>query len=188
MQEEELQMHLDEAKEGMEKAVDHLQKELAKISTGKASPRSLEGILVDYYGSPTPLKQVANVGTADSRTLTIQPWEKSMLAPIEKAIFEANLGFTPQNDGEIIRINIPMLTEERRKELAKLARAEGEESKLGIRSSRRDAMDAIKKAVKDGYPEDAGKDREDEVQKLTDSYNQKIDSLITSKEADIMKV
>ncbi len=188
MQEEELQMHLDEAKEGMEKAIDHLKKELAKISTGKASPRSLEGVLVEYYGSPTPLNQVANVGTADSRTLTIQPWEKSMLAPIEKAIFEANLGFTPQNDGEIIRINIPMLTEERRKELAKVARAEGEESKQGIRSARRDAMDAIKKAVKDGYPEDAGKDREDEVQKLTDSYNQKIESLVSAKEADIMKV
>lgn len=188
MQEEELQMHMDEARELMDKAVDHLQKELAKISTGKASPRMLDGILVDYYGAPTPLNQVANVGTSDSKTITIQPWEKSMLAPIERAIFEANLGLTPQNDGELIRINIPMLTEERRKEMAKRAKALGEESKLGIRAARRDAMDAIKKAVKEGYPEDAGKDREDEIQEMTNSYNTRIDKLVESKEKDIMQI
>ena len=188
MEAEELQMYIDESKEAMEKAIDHLKKELAKITTGKANPRALDGILVDYYGAPTPLNQVANVGTADSRTLTIQPWEKTMLAPIEKSIFEANLGFTPQNDGELIRINIPMLTEDRRKELAKRAKALGEESKLGIRSGRRDAMDAIKKAVKDGYPEDSGKDRENEVQGLTNTYNSKVDDLVQAKEADIMKI
>lgn len=188
MQEEELQMHIDEAKQLMDDAIEHLNKELAKISTGKASPRMLDGVLVDYYGAPTPLNQVANVGTSDSKTITIQPWEKSMLAPIEKAIFEANLGLTPQNDGELIRINIPMLTEERRKELAKRAKALGEETKQGIRAARRDGMDAIKKAVKEGYPEDAGKDREDEIQDMTNSYNSKIDKLVDAKEGDIMQI
>lgn len=188
MQEEEIQMHIDEAKELMDKAIDHLSKELSKISTGKASPRMLDGIVVDYYGAPTPLNQVANVGTGDARTITVQPWEKSMLAPIEKAIFEANLGLTPQNDGEIIRINIPMLTEERRKEMAKRAKSLAEESKVGIRAARRDAMDAIKKAVKEGYPEDAGKDREEEIQNMTNSYNGKVDAMVNAKEQDIMKI
>lgn len=188
MQDEELQMHIDEAKDLMEKAIDHLKKELSKISTGKASPLMLEGIMVDYYGSPTPLNQVANVGTSDSRTITVKPWEKAMLAPIEKSIFEANLGLTPQNDGEVIRINIPTLTEDRRKELAKRAKGLGEESKVGVRAARRDAMDAIKKAVKEGYPEDSGKDREDEIQAMTNSYNEKIDSLVTAKEEAIMHI
>lgn len=185
---EELQMHIDEAKQLMDDAIEHLKKELATISTGKASPRMLDGVVVDYYGSPTPLNQVANVGTSDSKTITIQPWEKSMLAPIEKAIFEANLGLTPQNDGELIRINIPMLTEERRKEFAKRAKALGEETKQGVRAARRDAMDAVKKAVKEGYPEDAGKDREDEIQNMTNSYNSKIDQLVDAKEGDIMQI
>jgi len=188
MQEEELVMHMDEAKESMDKAIEHLQNELVKISTGKASPRMLDGVMVDYYGSPTPLNQVANVGTSDSKTLTIKPWEKAMVAPIEKAIFEANLGLTPQNDGELIRINIPLLTEERRIELAKNAKKLGEDSKLGVRSARREAMDAIKKAVKEGYPEDSGKDKEDEVQDMTDSYNQKIDKLVEAKEKNLMEI
>lgn len=176
------------AQESMDKAIDHLNHELAQIRTGKASPSVLGGIMVAYYGSPTPLSQVANVATADARTITIQPWEKNMLGPIEKAIFESNLGMTPMNDGELIRISIPPLTEERRKELVKKAKSLGEDAKISVRNARRDAMEHIKKAVKDGFPEDAGKKLETEIQDITNNYNDKVDKLIVAKEKDIMTI
>lgn len=183
---------LEEAKmayeEAMESAVDHLNKELVKIRTGKAAPAMLSSIQVDYYGSPTPLNQVANVGTADARTLTIQPWEKSMLAPIEQAIFAANLGLTPMNDGEIVRIMIPPLTEERRKDLVKQAKALGEDAKISLRSARHKIMDAIKKEVKDGYPEDAGKRDEESMTKQLNHFSERIEKLVQAKETDILKV
>ena len=150
----------------MDDAIDHLDKELAKIRTGKASPSMLNGILVDYYGNPTPLNQVANVGASDAKTLTIQPWEKTMLSVIEQAIFAANLGLTPMNDGEMIRISIPPLTEERRKEMVKMAKEKGEEGKVSIRNARHKVMDFIKKAVKDGLSEDLGKDKEVETEDI----------------------
>lgn len=178
----------EEAEIEMEGAVEHLQNELVKLRTGKASPSMLGGIMVDYYGSPTPLGQVSNVGTADAKTLTIQPWEKSMLAPIERAIFEANLGLTPQNDGEIIRINIPPLTEERRKEMVKRAKALGEDGKVSLRHTRHKVMDFIKKAVKDGFPEDMGKRKEDEMQKMVNNFAEKIDALVAAKDKDIMTI
>lgn len=185
---EEINEYLELSEESMKEAIDHLQRELAKVRTGKASPNMLTGLLVPYYGNPTPLNQVSNVSIADARTIMIQPWEKSMLQPIEKAIMEANLGFTPQNDGEIIRINIPPLTEERRKEMVKRAKALGEDTKVSIRNARRDAMDAIKKAVKDGYPEDAGKRKEQEVDKMTHDFGDKVDKLVEAKEKDIMTI
>ncbi len=172
----------------MEGALEHLKVELSKIRAGKASPSMLSSIMVDYYGSPTPLMQVSNVGTADSRTITIQPWEKSMLAPIERAIFEANLGLTPMNDGEFVRINIPPLTEERRKQLVKQSKGHGEDAKISVRSARHKVIDFIKKEVKDGYPEDAGKKREEEVEALTKTFYKKVETLIEAKEKDVMTV
>ena len=172
----------------MKNSLDHLGTELNKIRAGKASPSVLDGLLVEYYGSPTPLNQVANVGVSDARTLTIQPWEKTMLAPIERAIFNANLGFTPMNDGEMIRISIPPLTEERRREYVKRAKAEGETAKVSIRNSRREGMEGIKGAVKDGYPEDAGKREEERVQKMTDKYSKMVEEMIDAKEKDIMTI
>lgn len=172
----------------MDHAIEHLEHELAKVRTGKASTTMLEGIMAPYYGTPTPISQIGNVSTADAKTLVIQPWEKSMLAPIEKAIFEANLGVTPQNDGEVIRIMIPPLTEDRRKDLAKKAKALGEDAKVSIRNTRRDAMEHIKKAIKDGYPEDAGKRKEQDIQDMTNKYSTKVDHLVEVKEKDIMTV
>jgi ribosome recycling factor len=183
---EDAEKYVSEAEEAMKQSMDHLKNELKKIRAGKASPDMLSSIMVAYYGTPTPLQQVANVNTSDSRTLVIQPWEKSMIAPIEKAIFEANLGLTPQNDGEFVRINVPPLTEERRKDLVKQAKSYGEDTKVGIRSARRDAMEHIKKAIKDGYPEDAGKRLEDEVDQLTKSYVNKVDATVQAKEKDMM--
>jgi ribosome recycling factor len=185
---EEVNSHVAYAEELMDQAIEHLNKELVKVRAGKASPAMLDGLLVSYYGTPTPMNQVANISTSDARTLVIQPWEKSMLGPIEKAIFEANLGVTPQNDGEVVRIAIPPLTEERRKDLVKKAKALGEEAKVSVRNARRDAMEHIKKAVKNGYPEDAGKSKEQNVQSLTDKYSEKIDHLIEVKEKDILTV
>ncbi|NND06945.1 MAG: ribosome recycling factor [Saprospiraceae bacterium] len=185
---EEVNQSIQEGKAGMQDAIDHLQKELIKIRTGKASPAMLDGVMVEYYGNPTPLKQVANLAASDSKTITIQPWEKSMLANIEQAIFSANLGLTPMNDGEFVRINIPPLTEERRIQLVKQAKHLGEEGKISLRNTRHKVMDAIKKAVKEGYPEDAGKKREDEVEKMTHSFGDEIDALIESKETDIMTI
>lgn len=172
----------------MEASIDHLKYELSKVRTGRASTSILDGISVPYYGSPTPMSQVANIATSDARTITIQPWEKNMLGPIEKAIFEANLGLTPMNDGEMVRISIPPLTEERRKEMVKKCKGYGEDAKVSLRQTRHKAMDTIKKAVKDGYPEDAGKRKEDEVQKLTNSFGEKVDELVAAKEKDVMKV
>ncbi|MFM7080147.1 MAG: ribosome recycling factor [Bacteroidota bacterium] len=172
----------------MEKAISHLESELAKIRAGKANPAMLEGIHVDYYGSSTPLSQVANVNTPDARSIVIQPWEKSMLTPIEKAIQAANLGFNPQNDGLLIRIIVPPLTEERRKELVKRAKAEGEHAKVTIRNLRRDAIENVKKEVKKGLPEDVQKDAETKIQQLTDNHIAKVDKHLDTKEKEIMTV
>lgn len=182
-------MNIDDlVKEGkvfFNKALDHLVHELGKVRAGKASVQMLDGIMVDYYGTPTPVNQVANLNTPDSKTISIQPWEKKMLGAIEKGIFEANLGITPQNDGEFIRITIPPMTGERRKELVKQTKSLGEEAKVGIRNGRHKLMDFIKKEVKDGYPEDAGKRKEADVEALVKDYYKKVDALLEAKEKDI---
>lgn len=185
---EDVKFYLDETEEQMSKAISHLEAELIKIRAGKASPQMLDGVYVDYYGAQTPLSQVANVNTADARTLVIQPWEKNMLSLIEKAIQVANLGFNPQNDGTIIRINVPPLTEERRKDLVKRAKAEVEHCKVTLRNARKDGNEAIRKLVKDGMPEDIGKTAEAKIQTLTDTYSAKADKLIEVKEKEIMTV
>ena len=179
---------LEEAKENMSKAVDHVEQELTKIRAGKASPQMLDGIHVDYYGSPTPLSQVANVNTPDARTIVVQPWEKSLIPAIEKAITDANLGINPQNDGIVIRLSVPPLTEERRKDLVKKVKAEGEAGKVAIRNIRKDVNEKIKKLQKEGVSEDEAKTGESEVQKLTDSFILKVDKHIEVKEKDIMTV
>ncbi|MDX1479120.1 MAG: ribosome recycling factor [Saprospiraceae bacterium] len=185
---EDIDSYLKKGNKYMEDAIEHLQKELVKIRTGKASPAMLGGLMVEYYGSPTPLNQVANVNAVDAKTLSIQPWEKSMLGTIEQAIFAANLGLTPMNDGEFIRINIPPLTEERRRDLVKQAKHLGEEAKISLRNARHKLMDFIKNEVKNGYPEDIGKRREAEVEKLVHDFADKVDKLIDAKEKDIMTV
>lgn len=172
----------------MEKAISHLETELQKVRAGKASPTMLENIMVDYYGSKVALSNTASVSTQDSRTLLIQPWEKSMLTPIEKAIQAANLGFNPQNDGVIIRIMVPPLTEDRRKQLSKTAKSFGEDAKVAVRTLRKDAMEQIKKLQKAGLPEDLAKDGETKVQTLTDSNVIKVDKHIEKKEKEIMTV
>jgi ribosome recycling factor len=185
---EEITFLLDEAEEGMQNAIVHLDKEFQKIRAGKASPSMLEGVRVDYYGSMTPIDQVSNINTPDPRQIIVQPWEKAMLVPIEKAIMAANLGFNPQNNGEVLRINVPPLTEERRKDLVKKAKAETENAKVTIRGIRRTALDAGKKLEKDGVPEDEIKQLEKEVQNLTDTYTAKADKLFEAKDKDIMTV
>lgn len=185
---EDIQFVLDNTKEQMEKAVTHLEAELVKVRAGKASPTMLEGIMVDYYGTKTPLNQVASVNTADSRTLVVQPWEKSMLTPIEKAIQIANLGLNPQNDGVIIRILVPALTEERRKDLVKKAKSEAETAKVSLRTIRKEANEELKKLQKNGTPEDMVKTAETQVQNLTDSYSVKCDKHLEIKEKEIMTV
>lgn len=185
---EEVEMTMTDAEEGMQKALDHLESELVKIRAGRATPSMLDSVKVDYYGTPTPLSQVGNVNTLDSRTLTVQPWEKSILDEIAKGIMNANLGLNPQSNGEIIIISVPALTEERRKELVKRARAEGETAKIGVRAKRKDANDFIKSLKNDGLSEDQVKNAEDTIQKLTDTYIQKIDTHVDAKEVDIMKV
>ncbi len=179
---------LNDAKALMDKAVDHADNEFTKIRAGKASPAMLDGITVDYYGTPTPLSQVGSVNSPDARSLIIQPWEKSLLNPIEKAIKEANLGINPQNDGIIIRINVPPLTEERRRELVKKVKAEAETGKIAIRNIRKDINEKIKKLKSEGVSEDEMKVGEGEVQKLTDAYIAKVDKLSELKEKDIMTV
>lgn len=176
------------AEESMNKAISHLETELVKIRAGKANPQMLDGIMVDYYGSPMPINQVGNISVSDARTLTIQPWEKNMLQPIERAIINSNIGLNPQNDGVIIRLFLPPLTEERRKELVKRCLAEGEHSKVGIRSIRRDAIESFKKAQKNGLSEDAAKDAEDAVQELTNRFIAIVDKHLASKEKEIMAV
>ncbi len=177
-----------QAKEKMSKAIAHLEEELRNFRAGKANPSVFNSVVVDYYGSPTPIPQVASVTTPDAKTILIQPWEKKLIAAIEKAIMDANLGFTPQNNGEQIRINIPALTEERRKELVKQAKAEGENAKVSIRNARRDVVDAHKKYQKDGLPEDVCKDAETTIQKETDAFNKKVEEIIAAKEKEIMTV
>ncbi len=185
---EEVQMYLDDTQEKMEAAVDHLEKELVKIRAGKANPSMLNGVMVDYYGNMTPLAQVANLSVPDPRTIAIQPWEKPMIVHIEKAIMNSNLGLNPDNNGEIIRLHIPPLTEERRNDLAKQAKAECEHAKISIRNARRDTNVELKKLVKEGLSEDIEKDAEAVVQKLTDKYSKKIDDLLVEKEKDIMTI
>jgi len=185
---DEVKMALDEATDAMQKSLDHLDNELSKIRAGKASPAMLDGVRLDYYGSPTLLKNIANVNTPDARTITVQPWEKHMLNEIAKAIMEANLGLNPQNNGDLIIISVPMLTEERRKDLSKRAHAEGEHAKVGIRNSRKEALDFIKTAQKDGLPEDEAKAGEAKVQELTDKFNRKVDEMIAVKDKDIMTI
>ncbi len=185
---EELQIYLEEAKELMQKAVDHTAAELVKIRAGKAMPNLLDGIMVSYYGSPTPLQQVASITTPDARTLTIKPWEKNLIGEIQKGIVNSDLGLAPQNNGEIIILTIPPLTEERRKNLVKMAKAECESGKVSIRTVRKDIMDSLKQLQKDGAAEDEVKRAEDTVQKYTDQYSSKIDDLLEKKEAEIMTV
>jgi ribosome recycling factor len=181
-------MMIEEASETMGKAISHLESELTKVRAGKATPNIVDGIVVDYYGNPTPINQVGNISVADARTLTIQPWEKNMLQPIERAIIAANIGINPQNDGNMIRLFLPPLTEERRRELVKRAQNEGEQSKVAIRSIRRDAMEQIKKLQKNGLSEDATKDAEDSIQQLTDKYINLVDKHLGTKEKEIMTV
>lgn len=185
---EEVKFIIDETKEQMEKAITHLEAELLKIRAGKANPQMLEGVFVDYYGVSTPLYQVANVNTPDARTLVVQPWEKGMLGTVEKAIQAANLGFNPQNDGNIVRITVPPLTEERRKDLVKKTRAAGEHSKVTIRNLRRDANEMTKKEIKNGLPEDIVKEAEIKIQQITDAFISKVDRYLESKEKEIMTV
>lgn len=179
---------LTDAKALMEKAVDHCDNELSKIRAGKASPSMLDGVLVDYYGSATPLSNVGSVNTPDAKTIVIQPWEKSMLGPIEKAIMEANLGVNPQNDGVIIRINVPPLTEERRRDLVKKSKGEAESGKIAIRNIRKDINEKIRKLKTEGVSEDEMKSGEADVQKLVDGFIVKVDQLMELKEKDIMTV
>ena len=185
---EEINMILEEAEDGMKKAISHLNSELSKIRAGRANPSMLDTVRVDYYGSPTPLSQIGNISTLDPRTLTVQPWEKSLLDKITKAIINANLGLNPQNNGEVIIISVPVLTEERRKDLVKRARAEGENAKVSLRTQRKDANDMVKSLKDEGLSEDAVKNAELDVQNLTNSYATKVDELVSVKEEDIMKV
>ena len=186
--EEELEMIMDEAKEMMQRSVAHLEKELLKITTGKANPSMLHSVMVDYYGSQTPLNQVANVNTPDAKTITVQPWEKAMLEPCAQAITYANLGLNPQDNGEMLIISIPILTEERRRDLVKQAKHEGEEAKIGVRNARHHAIDLVKKMKNDGLSEDNAHDAEVDIQELTNSFNKNIDNHVAKKEEDIMTV
>ncbi len=179
---------LQEAEEFMQAAIEYLDEVLARIRAGKANVRILDGIRVDYYGSQVPLSNVATLAAPDAKTITIQPWEKSLIPVLEKAILASDVGITPQNNGEIIRLAIPPMTEERRKQLVRQVRAEGEEAKISIRNARRDANDKFKKMVKDGLSEDIQKDAEAESQKLHDKYIKKVDELLAEKEKEIMTV
>ncbi|MCB9261108.1 MAG: ribosome recycling factor [Flavobacteriales bacterium] len=179
---------LDSTKEAMDRAIDHLNKELVKLRAGKASPSMLDGVMVEYYGSHVPLSQVSNVNTPDARTIVVQPWEKNLLHDIERSIINSNLGYNPQNDGQIIIINIPPLTEERRKDLVKNAKKEAENGKVSLRNIRRDSNESIKKLKNNGLSEDMAKDGEAEVQKLTDAFTEKIDAILVVKEKEIMTV
>lgn len=185
---EEIEIIKEETTDRMQGAVKHLDTELSKLRAGKATPTLLDGITVDYYGVNTPLSQVSNINTPDAKSVIIQPWEKSLLGAIEKAILAANIGLTPINNGEIIRINVPPLTEERRSQLVKMVKNEGESAKISIRNARKWANDELKRLLKEGLSEDAEKIAEDEVQELTDEYIKKVDNVVEAKEADIMTV
>jgi ribosome recycling factor len=188
MSSEEVALTIELAEDSMKKAINHLEAELAKIRAGKANPQMLDGIVVDYYGSPTPISQVGNISVMDARTISIQPWEKNMLQPIERAIIASNIGINPQNDGNLIRLFLPPLTEERRRDLVKRSQGEGEHAKVAIRNIRRDAIESVKKAQKNGLSEDAAKDAENDIQELTNSYIILVDKHLASKEKDIMAV
>ena len=181
-------MIMEDAADSMKKAISHLEAELVKIRAGKANPQMLDGIVVDYYGSNTPISQVANIIATDARTITVQPWERNMLQPIERAIINSNIGINPQNDGVMIRMFLPPMTEERRRELVKRCNGEGEHSKVAIRSIRREAIEHIKKLQKDGLSEDAAKDAEADVQELTDKHISLVEKHLASKEKEIMAV
>ena len=176
------------ADDHMKRAITHLETELIKIRAGKATPQILDGIVVDYYGSPTPINQVGNINVMDARTLSIQPWEKNMLQPIERAIIAANIGINPQNDGSQIRLFLPPLTEERRRELVKKCQGEGEHSRVAIRNIRRDAIEHIKRLQKNGLSEDIAKDAETNIQNITDKFITAVDKHLSSKEKEIMSV
>ncbi|MEN2415803.1 MULTISPECIES: ribosome recycling factor [Flavobacterium] len=185
---EEIDFILESTEESMNGSIAHLEKEFLNIRAGKASPAMLGGVFVDYYGAATPLSQVSKISVPDARTITLQPFEKNMLSAIEKAIMVANIGFNPMNNGDVIIISVPPLTEERRRDLAKQAKSEAEDAKIGIRNSRKDANTDIKKLEKEGTSEDICKSAEEEVQNLTNAYTKKIDELLAAKEAEIMKV
>lgn len=179
---------ISHAREMMNRAIAHLESELVKIRTGKATPSMLDSVMVEYYGALTPLNQIANINTPDARSIIVQPWEKNKLQDIERAIINSNLGLAPQNDGSIIRIIVPPLTEERRKEMVKIAKAHGEDTKVGIRNARRDALEQIKKLQKDGLSEDIAKDTEAKIQNITNEYIAKVDEHVAKKEKEIMTV
>lgn len=185
---DDLTLIIDDAQQTMQKAIAHLEAELLKIRAGKASPNMVDSIHVEYYGSPTPLSQVANITAPDARTITIQPWEKNMLQPIERAIIASNIGLNPQNDGLIIRLFLPPMTEERRKELVKKVNGEGEQGKIAVRNIRRDAIEAIKKLQKDGLSEDEARDGESNVQAMTDKFILLVDKHCQQKEKEIMSI
>jgi ribosome recycling factor len=185
---DDLSFIIEDGKDSMAKAINHLETELVKIRAGKASPAMLNGIVVDYYGNPTPIDQVGNISAMDARTISIQPWEKNMLQPIERAIIAANIGINPQNDGNIIRLFLPPLTEERRKEMVKRCNGEGEQAKVAVRSIRRDAIEHIKKMEKDGLSEDLAKDSETEIQVMTDKFISLVEKHLEVKEKEIMSV
>src|SRR5215213_8189458 len=188
MSTEDVALTLELAEDSMKKAINHLEAELTKIRAGKANPQILDGIVVDYYGTPTPINQVGNISVLDARTLSIQPWEKNMLQPIERAIIASNIGINPQNDGSNIRLFLPPLTEERRRELVKRCHAEGENAKISIRNIRRDAIEGIKKLQKNGLSEDEAKDAEADAQELTNRYIVLVDKHLASKEKEIMSI
>ena len=179
---------LNDATARMQKTVDFLEESLANIRAGKASVNVLNGVFVEYYGSQTPVSGVASVTVPDAKTILIQPWDKNMIRPIEKAIIDSNIGLTPSNNGESIRLSMPPLTEERRKELVKQSKAEAENARVSLRNARRDAVEAFKKAVKEGMPEDEGKDGETQIQKIVDKFNKLIDAAFEKKEKEIMTV
>jgi ribosome recycling factor len=183
-----MQQIIADTQSNMKKAITHLESELTKIRAGKATATMLDGIMVDYYGSPTPINQVANITTPDARTISLQPWEKTMMAPIEKAILASNIGLTPQNDGTLIRLFLPPMTEERRKELVKRTLAEGETAKIAVRNIRREGIEQIKKLQKDGLSEDIAKGGEDLVQASTDKHIALVDQVCKDKEKEIMTV
>ncbi|MGI8581064.1 MAG: ribosome recycling factor [Chitinophagaceae bacterium] len=185
---DDLSFILEEGKDSMTKAINHLEAELVKIRAGKANPSMLDGIMVDYYGNLTQINQVGNISAMDARTISIQPWEKNMMQPIERAIIAANIGINPQNDGNIIRLFLPPLTEERRKEMVKRSNAEGEQAKVAVRSIRREGIEQIKKLQKDGLSEDQAKDSETEIQEMTDKFIVLIEKHLTAKEKEIMSV
>ncbi|WP_299755805.1 ribosome recycling factor [uncultured Pontibacter sp.] len=185
---EEIQFYLSEAEESMQKAVQHTGNELSKIRAGKASPAMVEHLRVDYYGNPTPISQVANIAAPDARTLLIKPWEKNMLGEINKAIKNSDLGLNPQQEADAVRLAIPALTEERRRDLVKQVKNETENGKISIRNIRKDVNDSLKKLQKEGTAEDAVRDAEGKVQKLTDAYIVKMDELLSKKEAEIMTI